>query len=88
MSSTCRKTIGTQYDIQDIPEEAHGVTFTEKEDEEGSDSGPEVVEDQTDGDHVPSEEEYSDDDLCVKEVNVEEMLQAKEPHKERQNHVC
>ena len=71
--------------LRDIPEEAYCATFTEEENEEDSDNGPEVVEDETDGDFVPSEEEEnSDDDLCDKEVNVEEILQAKEPHKERQ----
>ena len=78
-----RKTIGTQYDIQDIPEVA--LKSLPLQEEESSDSDFDVNDDKDDADYVPSEEEEGDSDgeRCDEEVTINEMLHAGEPHKER-----
>ena len=78
------RSVGTQYDIKDVPEEAQVDDIPVTEEPE---SDTEYDNDKNDGDYIPSESDGeldSDEELNDKEIHSEELLSAKEPNKERQ----
>ena len=81
----CR-TVGTQYNIEDIPEEVRADRITTDE-IEASESDTECADDKNDGDYIPSsssEDDDSDQEMNDQEINSDEILSAGEPHKDRQ----
>ena len=89
-ATTVVRSAGTQYDIEDILEEAHTNNILAKEDEE-HENDTEYVADKNDRDYVPSEsdeEADSDEELDDKEVRSREFLSDGEPNKERQSLVA